>query len=215
LAIVIGGVLLPGAVAAASRGSRPKVPPYSGGHPYRHGAVPFRGHQISSTSATSANDLNFGGGISGVGVTTAAPRVYLVFWGSQWGTQSTNSSGYVTFSGDPQGMAPDLEAFVKGLGTGGETWSGVMTEYCQGVATGSQSCPASNTQHVGYPTDGALAGVWEDVSSAAPAAATGHQLALEAEAAATHFGNTTDTSNRNVQYVVVSPTGTDPDSYQE
>ncbi|HLJ03131.1 MAG TPA: putative Ig domain-containing protein [Solirubrobacteraceae bacterium] len=188
-----------------------RAPLYSAGAPWRHGAVPFRGHQIRQTSA---NDMNYGGGISGVGVTTGPERVYVVFWGSQWGTQSTNSAGNFTYSGDPQGFAPDLQAFMKGLGTGGETWSGVMTQYCQGIATGAQTCPASNTQHVGYPTGGALAGVWEDTSTAAPSAATAHQLAQEAENAATHFGNTTTTSNRNDQYVIVSPTGTDPDSYQ-
>jgi serine protease len=56
--------------------------------------------------------------------------------------------------------------------------------------------------------------VWEDNSAAAPSAASGHQLAAEAETAATHFGNTTTASNRNAQYVIVSPTGTDPDSYK-
>jgi hypothetical protein len=111
------------------------------------------------------------------------------------GSQSTNSSGYATFSGHPKGVAPDLQAFLKGLGTGGETWSGVITQYCEGISTGAQSCPASNTSHVAYPTGGALAGVWEDTSSAASGAATAHQLAQEAENAATHFGKTTTGSN--------------------
>jgi len=172
---VVGAVLAAPAVAAAA-------PKYSNGHAYRHGAVPFRGHQHTvpfnqpGTAAASAKDLSYGGGVDGVGVTTGAERVYVVFWGSQWGTQSTNSSGYATFSGDPKGVAPDLQAFFKGLGTGGETWSGVMTEYCQGVSIGAQICPSSNTSHVAYPTGGALAGVWEDVSSVAPSAATVHQL---------------------------------------
>jgi serine protease len=206
--MLVGGLLAPGA------GAHGKAPLYSGGAPYRHGAVPFRGRQVPQSPATSANDLNYGGGIGGVGVTTGPEKVYLVFWGSQWGTQGTNSAGNFTYSGDPQGVAPDLQAFMKGLGTGGELWSGVMTQYCDGVATGSQSCPSSNTQHVGYPTGGALAGVWEDTSAAAPSAATAHQLAQEAENAATHFGNTTTSSNRDVQYVIVSPTGTNPDNYQ-
>ena len=49
--------------------------------------------------------------------------------------------------------------------------------------------------------------------SAAPSQATGHQLGAEAVAAAAHFGNTTATSNRDAQYVVVSPTGTHPDGF--
>ncbi|HWC85463.1 MAG TPA: putative Ig domain-containing protein [Solirubrobacteraceae bacterium] len=190
-------------------------PPYSNGHAYRHGAVPFRGHQHKTPTigaATSANDLNYGGGISGVGVTTGSARVYLVFWGSQWGTQGTNSVGNVTFSGDSKGMAPDLQAFFKGIGTGGETWSGVMTQYCQGVAAGSQSCPSSSN-HVGYPTGGALAGVWEDTSSV-PSTASGHQIGVEAAKAATHFGNTSQSSNLSAQYVIVFPTGTNPDNYK-
>jgi hypothetical protein len=213
---VAGAVLFAPAVAGAAVG-----PAYSGGHAYRHGAVPFRGHQHTiafnqpGTAAASTNNLSYGGGVSGVGVTTGKELVYLVFWGSQWGSQSTNSSGYATFSGDSKGVAPDLQAFFKGLGTAGETWSGVMTQYCQGVATGAGTCPSSNTSHVAYPSGGALAGLWEDTSSAAPGAATAHQLAQEAENAATHFGNTTTTANRDAQYVIVSPTGTNPDSYQQ
>jgi serine protease len=162
--------------------------------------------------AINAKDLHFRGGVSGVGVTTGAPKVYLVFWGSQWGTQGTNSAGNATFTGDPQGLAPYLQAFFKGLGTGGELWSGVMTQYCEGVATGSTSCPTS-AAHVGYPAGGALAGVWEDAAALAPANATQHQLAAEAANASSHFHNLTSVSNRNNQYFVVSPTGTDPDNY--
>jgi serine protease len=162
----------------------------------------------------SANNLNYGGGIDGIGVTTGPQKVYLVFYGSQWGSQSTNSNGDVTLSGDPSGLAPYVQEFMKGLGTGGELWSGVLTQYCDGVATGSQTCPASNTQHVGYPTGGALAGVWVDESTASPQTASGHQLGVEAVNAAAHFGNTTAASNRDSQYVIISPHGTNPDNYQ-
>jgi hypothetical protein len=203
-------------------GTNPLVvlPPPAQGHPYRHGVVPQRGQLFSGARSTAgtalaANStlLTYGGGVSGVGVTTGAPKVYLVFWGSQWGTQGTNSKGDVTLSGDPSGMAPYLQEFLKGIGTGGETWSGVMTQYCQGISPGSKTCPAGNAQHVGYPTGGALAGVWVDGSSAEPAAATANQLAAESVNAAGHFGNTTSTSNRNTQYVIVSPTGADPDNW--
>ena len=184
--------------------------------PYRHGIVPMRGYHVSGnavTPAASSNDLNYGGGIDGIGVTTGKEKVYLVFYGSQWGSSSTNSSGDMTLSGDTDGAAPYEQDFFKGLGNGGETWSGVMTQYCDGVATGSQSCPASNTEHVAYPTGGALAGVWEDASSASPSAATGHQLGQEAVNAAAHFGNTTAAANRDAQYVILSPTGSNPDNW--
>src|SRR5581483_7724644 len=141
-----------------------------------------------------------------------AEKVYVVFYGSQWGTQSTNSSGYATFSGDPSGEAPRVQALFKGLGAGNELWSGVLTQYCEGIAAGSQTCP-STAAHVAYPTGGALAGVWADESSASPSSATGNQLANEAIKAAAHFGNTTAASNRDAQYVILSPTGTTPDGF--
>jgi serine protease len=56
--------------------------------------------------------------------------------------------------------------------------------------------------------------VWVDESAAAPAAASGHQIGQEAVNAAGHFGNTSSTLNRNAQYVIISPHGTDPDNYE-
>jgi serine protease len=212
-----------GGAQAAVHHAPAVVNPYSPAyhHSYRHGVIPTisrwklmkrwaRNHPMNA----SANNLNYGGGIDGIGVTTGPQRVYLVFYGSQWGTQSTNSNGDVTLSGDPSGLAPYVQEFMKGLGTGGELWSGVLTQYCDGVAVGAQTCPASNTQHVGYPTGGALAGVWVDESTASPQTASGHQLGVEAVNAAAHFGNTTAASNRLSQYVIISPTGTNPDNYQ-
>jgi serine protease len=207
VAVIAFCALAPGA------GAKTVVSRLAQGHPYRHGVVPRLTKRAGSLLPLSAGNLSYGGGVSGVGVTTGAPRVYVVFWGLQWGSQSTNGEGNVTMSGDPNGMAPYLEAFVKGIGTDSETWSGVMTQYCNNTSSGSQTCPASGAAHVGYPSDGAFAGVWVDESSAAPQQATGNQLGAEAVKAATHFGNTTAASNRDTQYVVVSPTGTNPDGF--
>jgi len=205
-------LLLPG-LASAHR-AKP-VSANAQGHPWRNGVVPRRGAHVGSTAA-STSELSFGGGIDGVGVTVQPPHVYLVFWGSQWGTQSTNTAGEYTYSGDTKQMAPDLQAFFAGLGTASETWSGVMTQYCQGVATGAQTCPSSSTAHVGYPAGGALAGVWEDTSSAAPSHATAHAIGAEAVNAANHFATTIGVasafSSEN-QYFIVSPTGTHPDGF--
>jgi serine protease len=183
-------------------------------HQYRHGVVPMLGHHSASTAPSAGTgNLLYQGGVGGVGVVTGAPRVYLVFWGSQWGSTATNSRGDVTLAGDPLAAAPVLQEFMKGLGTGGETWSGVMTQYCQGASMGAQACPIG-VAHVGYPAGGGvLAGVWVDESSAAPTQATGHQIGVEAVSAATHFANTTQTANSNVQYVIVSPPGTHPDGF--
>ncbi|TLZ24848.1 MAG: PKD domain-containing protein [Gammaproteobacteria bacterium] len=164
-------------------------------------------------AATGPETLSFGGGVDSIGVTSGAPKVYLVFWGTQWGTEGTNSNGYATFTGDPRNAAPYIQAWIKGLGTNGELWSGVMTQYCDGsqVAVGATSCP-SGAPHVGYPS-GALAGIWYDNSAASPSQASGKQLAAEAVKAAGHFGNTTQASNRYAQYVILSPTGTHPDGF--
>jgi hypothetical protein len=204
---------------AVPSGVNPYSPAY--GHSYRHGVVPtisqlgqMKAYQ-SAHAAASANTLTYGGGIDGIGVTSGTPKIYLVFWGTQWGTQSTNSQGNLTFSNDSAGAAPYLQNLFKGIGTGNELWSGVMTQYCDGsgVSAGATSCP-SGAAHVGYPTGGPLAGVWYDNSSAEPNAASGHQLAQEAVNAAGHFGNTTAASNRFAQYDILSAKGTNPDNYR-
>jgi hypothetical protein len=176
---------------------------------------------IVNAAATGANTLRFGGTLDGVGVVTGQPKIYLVFWGTQWGTPGAAAvqgpARYTSFSGDPAGIAPILQAFFAGLGTRTDGWSGNLTQYCQSSATvtitaGATRCPAGATP-VGNPLGGALAGVWEDTAGAAPAAATAVQLAAEAERAAGHFGNTTSAANRNALYVVLSPTGTTPNGF--
>jgi len=224
--VAAGGlaVTASGANASTQAPSATVTNPYSPAyqHAYRHGVEPTisqyaKMQQWATTHplarGLSANDLNYGGGIDGIGVTTGHQKVYLVFYGSQWGTQGTNGNGNVTLSGDPSGEAPYAQQLIKGLGTSNELWSGVLTQYCDGVATGAQTCPASNTQHVAYPSGGALAGVWVDESTASPGTASGHQLGVEAVNAAAHFGNTTAAANRDAQYVILSPTGTNPDNW--
>ena len=104
----------------------------------------------------------------------------------------------------------------KDIGTGGETWSADLTQWCDGpnVASGATSCP-SNANFIPYQSGGVLSGVWYDNSAASPSAATGHQLGVEAVNAAAHFGNTTAAANRDAYYVILSPHGTDPDGYKD
>jgi serine protease len=230
-----------GAPMAVAAGPPPVTNPYAPAyhHRYRRGAVPTRGatarmatwvrqHPYAATAspnlspaatgtaaAGSASNVRYGGGTNKIGVTTGDERVYLVFYGSQWGTMSTNGKGDDTFSGDSAGEAPYVQELFKGLGTGGELWSGVMTQYCQGVSAGAQFCPG-RARHVAYPHGGALAGVWADVNNGpSPPQASGNQLAQEAASAAAHFGNTTAALNRDAQYIILSPHGTDPDMYKE
>jgi serine protease len=217
--------MVAGVTVAIAPAHAADVNPYSplAGHPYRHGAVPtleaaqkmadYRAAHPMAAAAAGQN-LVYGGAVDNIGVTTGKPRVYVVFWGSQWGAASTNSDGNTVFptTGDPDQMAPRVQQLLKGIGTQGETWSGVMTQYCEGVPKGSLSCPAS-AAHVGYPTGGAFAGVWVDGAAKAPDAATEQQIGVEAFKAASHFGNTSPSLNRTAQYVVVSPHGTHPDGF--
>lgn len=220
LASLISGLALT-SMPAHAEVTNPHSPAY--GHPYRHGVLPTREAHAAMKAWAAANapkaatgpeTLSFGGGVNGIGVTSGTPRVYLVVYGTQWGTAGTDSSGNMTLSGDTVGAVPYLENLFKGLGTGNELWSGTMTQYCDGplVSTGATSCP-SGAPHVGYPTGGAFAGIWYDNSAASPSSATAAQLANEAIKAAAHFGNTTAASNRYVQYVVLSPSGTHPDGF--
>ncbi|MFD8079831.1 putative Ig domain-containing protein [Streptomyces sp. NPDC059718] len=208
----------------------PVVNPYSPAHqhPYRHGVIPTLQQNAKmkvwaashvSPAVTGPQTLSYGGGIDGIGVNRGSKsKVYLVFYGSQWGTQSTDAQGNLAFSGDPDAAASAAQRMFKGIGTNGETWSADLTQWCDGpgVAIGATSCPTNlpASQYIPYQSGGVLAGVWYDNSTASPAQATGHQLGVEAVNAAAHFGNTTPASNRNAYYVVLSPHGTNPDDYQ-
>ena len=171
--------------------------------------------QVNLQAVTGTQTLSYGGGVDGIGVQSGHSKVYLVFYGTQWGTKGTDSNGNATFSGDSYGAAPVAQNMFKGIGTGAELWSAELTQWCDGpnVASGATSCP-SNGNFVPYQSGGVLSGVWYDNSAASPASATSAQLGQEAVSAAAHFGNTTAASNRYAYYVILSPHGTNPDSYQ-
>jgi hypothetical protein len=133
------------------------------------------------------------------GVVSNKPIVYLVFWGSQW-------------SSDPAGAAPALQNFFNGLYGAADTWGLIATQYCEGVPAGSSTCGAGSIR-IEHATSSILAGVWFDNSVKAPKKAKGSQIAAEAVAAATHFGNTTSAANLNAQYVIASPTHAKPDGF--
>jgi serine protease len=133
--------------------------------------------------------LSFRGGVGGVGVETS-PAVYIVYWGSQWN------------GNDPSGEAAQQQAFFNGVG--GSSWNNSVTQYCQGVATGTTNCAGGGTA-AGNPS-GVLKGVWYDNASAAPSRPTQSQLAAEAVNASSHFGNTAAGSNATTQYVISTAT---------
>jgi hypothetical protein len=133
-----------------------------------------------------SNNLSYHGGINGTGVETGSDKVYLVYWGSQWNSNDTSNEAAIQ------------QNFFSHVG--GSSWNKSVTQYCQGVATGTTNCGPSGT-HVPNPT-GLLGRVWTDNSVAAPTSPTQSQLAAEAVAAAAHFGNTSAAANTHVQYVI-------------
>ena len=144
-------------------------------------------HGNGSHHGGGSKNLTYHGGDVEIGTT---PKVYLVLWGSQW-------------SSDPSGEAPTLQQFYGAAG--GSSWFNSVTQYCQGVATGTTFCNGAGTA-AGNPT-ALFAGAWPDNASAAPAHPTQSQIAAEAVKAAQHFGNTTANANQNVQYVIATATG--------
>jgi hypothetical protein len=204
------------ALLDGARSSNPHAPSY--GHPYRYAAVPTRQsqaqmqayrarHPFPAAAVSGDGLLHYGGGP----VVSGQPRVYLVFWGSGWGVFHYDARGDHTFTRDPFAGAPKLQELFKGLGSGGELWSGVLNQYCQGVATGATTC-APSAAHVPYPSGGALAGVlYDDIT--VPVNATANQIANEAVRSAQIFGNLTALANHDAQYVILSPTGYHPDEF--
>ena len=100
---------------AADNVTNPYSPRYQ--HTYRHGVVPTREAQAlmhawkqanTVPQATGTNTLYYGGGVDGIGVTSGTPKVYIVVYGSQWGTSSTDASGNMTMSNDSVGAVPYL-----------------------------------------------------------------------------------------------------------
>src|SRR2546426_11477596 len=66
----------------------------------------------------TANLFSHGGAIE------SAAKVYIVYWGPQWGT-STSARSYI-------------EGFFNGVG--GSSWANSTTQYCQGVPSGTVQC---------------------------------------------------------------------------
>ncbi len=158
----------------------------------------------------SANDKGYGHGNGGRprsnnllasrgGPVETAPAVYIVFWGSQWGTNGSN---------DPAGEAPYLQSFLGSLSVaGGDHWSTSTTQYCQGVAAGTTNCStAPGAVFITHPAVSPLLGVWYDSALAAPGHPSQSQLAAEAQRAATYFSGVPGW-NPKAQFVVATSHG--------
>jgi hypothetical protein len=176
LALALASV---GAASASSQAGLPRpemFEPYHGVHGAGHG------------KPTRSKQLTFHGG--NPGVVKGTDKVYLVAWGSGW-------------SSDPSGEVALLQDFFGKVG--GSSWNNSVTQYCDGVATGTISCGTSGN-HAVNPNGSLLGGTWAD-PNAAPAHPTQSDLAAEAARAAAHFGNTSASVNQQVQYVIMTATG--------
>jgi hypothetical protein len=158
-------------------------------HPTVEAAQQAREHARPVQQASTSNNLYYHGGVGGIGVETT-PKIYLVLWGSQW-------------SSDPSGEEAILVKFFNGVG--GSKWQNSVTQYCQGVASGTVSCNGAG-QAAGNQT-GSFVAAWYDNGATAPSRPSQSQLAAEAVKAAKFFGNTTASANASVQYVIATAHG--------
>lgn len=149
-----------------------------------------RAHAAHAARPTRSSNLYYHGGVSGIGVETA-PKVYVVFYGSQWNNN------------DPSGEAAIVQNFLNGVG--GSSWLNSVVQYCQGVSSGTYFCNGAG-QAAGN-QQGILVGVWYDNATAAPSRPAQSDLAAEAVRAAAHFGNTASGSNNTTQYVIATAHG--------
>jgi len=149
---------------------------------------------VGAAAAAHASHGRPGGGSKNLfyhgGAVETTPKVYLVLWGSQW-------------SNDPSGESATLQSFFGAVGN--SSWLNSVTQYCQGVPSGTIFCNGAG-QAAGNQS-GMLAGIWYDNASAAPSRPSQSQLAAEAVNAAGHFGNTAQGSNASVQYVIATASG--------
>jgi serine protease len=166
--------------------------PASAGRSDPHG-MSVHGARAAAPAAVTL--LSYGGG-----PIVTAPAVYIVYWGSQWGTSSITN--------DPSGEAPLQLSFLGKLNGSGDTWSTSTTQYCQGVAVGTTQCGSSGT-HVGHPSANAVQGTWLDSGVRSPSRPSQSQIRAEAVRAAQHFGVT----GANVQIIVDAAHGIRPSGF--
>jgi serine protease len=158
-------------------------------------AGPVTARQASGTVSTTGN-LAYGGG----NVVTA-PSIYIVYWGSQWGTSSITN--------DPSGEATLQKNFFSSAYGSGDTYFTSQTQYCQGVAVGTTQCNGAGTA-VGHPSSNPVKATWLDSGVTAPRKPSSSQIAAEAVRAASHFG----VSGDNVQIIVDVPHGVVPSGFK-
>ena len=164
--------------------------------------------QAASTQDDITNNLIYHGGNAGPGAigVIQKPRMYLIYWGTQW------QQGFTTADTDGRlYSSKQLITYINTMaqGFGGSAYAGVQTQYCNGVPAGSTSCVGGS----GYVTNpkNQFGGAWIDPSPVPDNIVTlglaenlvDDPLAQEAVKATGHFGY-----DPNGVYLIMTPPGT-------
>ena len=153
--------------------------------------VIFRGHAQGGNPAARPkrnNNLSSHGG-----PIERTPKVYISWWGPEWGT-GFSTGGYTS----AQAQTYNTDFFN---GVGGTSWNNVVTQYCQNVPSGTQSCASvSGAVYITNPA-GQFGGAWNDTTSV-PTSPTQSQIASAAVRLMSHFGY-----NADATYLVYTPHG--------
>lgn len=142
--------------------------------------TPSGRYAVTANAAQAGENMQYGGGPVQI-----HPVVYLVFWGSQWNSDTNGIPAYLT-------------NLFNGLGTGPDTWSPTTSQYTNSAGQG----PAFG--------GAVLRGVWMDNAKAEPTNPSANAVASEGNRGASHFGVS---GNINAQIVVLSAHGTHPDGW--
>jgi hypothetical protein len=169
------------------------------------GAPAWAKHAVVAPQDQANNLIYHGGAVQ------HHPKVYLIFWGTQWkdGFRGGPHNAYT----NKTAMAYET-AFFKGVG--GTPWHGVQSQFCDGAPVGSFSCGELPKSNFVANEKNVLKGVWLD-PSAAPAVITAtvgqaengttDPVAAEAIKASQHFH---DTNPDSLFMVFAPPAGTAP-----
>src|SRR6266702_4653258 len=145
LVLVVQPAMRPPVQAA----SLPTIPPNLS-HKLQHVSEPhvmkmLRGKTHGSTSDPRSSPFtesnlvtNPGGG--NPSYVQSNPSIYISFWGSDWQSGFTDNNGFTSAQASNY-----VRSFLNLLG--GSNWFDSQTQYCQGIATGTQNCPP-NAQFV-------------------------------------------------------------------
>jgi serine protease len=176
------GAGIHGALSRSAAEAPPAVQPAGEARAPESGGIPAV-TPTPTPSPTPIPNLSYYGG-----PVQTSPKVYAVYWGSQW-LAASPAPHASPGAGDPYNVRAFSKSFLNAIF--GSVWLKDVVQYTQ-----------SNGQHAGNPA-GAFIGSYTDKSSTLTGTKTYNQTAAEAIAAAAHFG----VSGVNVEIVVFLPTG--------